>query len=118
MCCADLESFETSLPAPAPLEILGSALPVHQHSPCTAVVAFAAPALFGQRSAPVADVAPALPITVQSRVLEAVTVACTSPAAPALPETTPPEHLNSAMKQAALVLFDSLSSLRLQACGK
>jgi hypothetical protein len=95
------------------LNISNSVLPDHQQSPCTAAVASAAAALFGQLSTPVADVAPALIVTVQPQVLEAVTVACTSPEAPALPEATPPEHLNSAMKEAALVLFDSLSSLRL-----
>jgi hypothetical protein len=73
VCCADLNSFETSLPAPAPLEISGSVLPVHQQSPCTAAVTSAAAALFDQLSAPVADVAPAPPVTVQSQVLEAVT---------------------------------------------
>ena len=101
------------MPAPAPLEISGSVLPDHQQSPCTAAVASAAAALFGQLSARVADVAPALPVTIQSQVLAAVTVTCTSPAAPALPEAKPPEHLNTAMKEAASVLFDSLSSLRL-----
>ena len=89
------------MPAPAPLEISGSVLPNHQQSPCTAAVASAAAALFDQLSAPVADVAPALPVTVQSQVLETVTVAGTSPAAPALSEATPPEHLNTAMEEAA-----------------
>ena len=101
------------MPAPAPLEISGSVLPVHQQPPRAASVTSTVAALFGQLSAHVADVAPALPVTVQSRVPEAVTVACTSPAAPALPEDTPPEHLNTAMKEAASVLFDSLSFLRL-----
>jgi hypothetical protein len=112
VCCADLNSFETSLPAPAPLEISGSVLPVHQQSPCTAAVTSAAAALFDQLSAPVADVAPAPPVTVQSQVLEAVTAACTSPAAPALPVAASPEHLDTAMKEAASVLFGNLSSLR------
>ena len=97
---------------PVPLETSGSALSGPQQSPCTAAVTSAAATLFSQLSAPVADVAPALPVTVQSQVLEAVTVACTSPEAPALPETAPPEHLDTAMKEAASVLFGNLSFLR------
>ena len=103
--------IETSLSAPAPLEISGSVLPVHQQSPCTTAVTSAVAALFDQLSAHVADVAPAPPATVQSPVLEAVTAACISPAAPALPEAASPEHLDTAMKEAASVLFGNLSSL-------
>ena len=111
MCCADLNPLETSLSVPVPLETSGSALSGPQQSPCTAAVTSAAATLFSQLSAPVADVAPALPVTVQSQVLEAVTVACTSPEAPALPEAAP-EHLDTAMKEAASVLFGNLSFLR------
>jgi hypothetical protein len=75
-------------------------------------VASAAATLFSQLSAPVADVAPAPPVTVQSQVLEAVAAACTSPEAPALPEAAAPEHLDTAMNEAASVLFGNLSFLR------
>ena len=90
----------------APLETSGPALPDPQQSPCTVAT------LFSQLNALVADVASALPVTAQSQVLEAVIIACTSPAAPALPEAAPPGHLDTAMEEAALVLFDNLSFLR------